>query len=209
MAIDTSFSTQNVAYTNANNVAALSKIAAQKDGSAESSAASAVTKPNTDRVELSSDTKVITKMSDSERAALVESLKSDMDNQMSRFTNMMMQTFNKQGITGLAAGSDAFWRQIASGNFTVDAQTKAEAQQAISEDGYWGVKQTSQRIFDMAQALAGDDPAMMKKMQDAVEKGFGQATASWGKSLPGICQDTHSAINSMFEDYYKNAGVEK
>ena len=61
----------------------------------------------------------------------------------------------------------------------------------------------------MAKALAGDDPAKMKKMQDAVEKGFEQATASWGKALPGICDDTHSAINGMFEEYYKNAGVEK
>ncbi len=187
----------NYAYVNANNVAAASKVAAEKkDGSADAAAVGAAT-PNTDRAEFSADTKVTNKMSDSERAALVESLKSDLDNQMSRFTNMMMQTFNKQGITGLTAGSDAFWRQIASGNFTVDAQTKAEAQQAISEDGYWGVKQTSQRIFDMA------------KMQDAVEKGFEQATASWGKALPGICDDTHSAINGMFEEYYKNAGVEK
>ena len=141
------------AYVNANNVAAASKVAAEKkDGSADAAAVGAAT-PNTDRAEFSADTKVTNKMSDSERAALVESLKSDLDNQMSRFTNMMMQTFNKQGITGLTAGSDAFWRQIASGNFTVDAQTKAEAQQAISEDGYWGVKQTSQRIFDMAKDL--------------------------------------------------------
>ncbi len=213
MEIGTNYNTQNiqnnVAYVNANNAAAASRVTAEKNGSADSSAVSAVTTPNTDRAEFSVDTKVTTKMSDSERAALVESLKSDLDNQMSRFTNMMMQTFNKQGITGLTAGSDAFWRQIASGNFTVDAKTKAEAQQAISEDGYWGVKQTSQRIFDMAKAIAGEDTAMMKKMQDAVEKGFDQATASWGKSLPSICQDTHSAINDMFDDYYKNAGVEK
>lgn len=198
----------NVVYTNAANAAAASKLDNEKDGSAASAAVSTAT-PNTDRVEFSADTKVTTKMSDSDRAALVESLKSDMDNQMSRFTNMMMQTFNKQGITGLTAGSDAFWRQIASGNFTVDAKTKAEAQEAISEDGYWGVKQTSQRIFDMAKAIAGDDTAMMKKMQDAVEKGFDQATAAWGKSLPSISHDTHSAVNAMFDDYYKNAGVEK
>lgn len=201
----------NVANTNAANVAnaaAASRLASEKDGSADSASVSAAA-PNTDRVEFSADTKVTTKMSDADRAALVESLKSDMDNQMSRFTNMMMQTFNKQGITGLTAGSDAFWRQIASGNFTVDAKTKAEAQQAISEDGYWGVKQTSQRIFDMAKAIAGDDTAMMKKMQDAVEKGFDQATAAWGKSLPSISHDTHDAVNAMFDDYYKNAGVEK
>ena len=191
---------------NAKTTTATANVAAQKEGT--ESVAAKTTSPDLDKAEFSS-TRDVMKMSDSERASLVSSLKEDLENQMSRFTSMMMQTFNKQGITGLTAGSDAFWRQIASGNFTVDAQTKAEAQQAISEDGYWGVKQTSQRIFDMAKALAGDDPAKMKKMQDAVEKGFEQATASWGKALPGICDDTHSAINGMFEEYYKNAGVEK
>lgn len=197
----------NFAYVNAQNAAAASKVVSDKDGSAESSAKVEAAAPNTDRLELSSDAKVTSKMSDADRAALVKSLQADLDTQTSRFTNMMMQMFNKQGITGLQAGSDAFWRQIASGNFTVDAQTKAEAQQAISEDGYWGVKQTSQRIFDMAKAIAGDDTEMMKKMQNAVEKGFEQATAAWGKELPGICGETHTAINGMFDDYYKNAGV--
>ncbi len=197
----------NFAYVNANNAAASSKVASEKDGSTDSSVKVEATTPNTDRVELSSDAKVTNKMSDADRAALVESLKSDLNTQTTRFTNMMMQMFNKQGITGLQAGSDAFWRQIASGNYTVDAQTKAEAQQAISEDGYWGVKQTSQRIFDMAKAIAGDDTEMMKKMQNAIEKGFEQATAAWGKELPGICGETHTAINGMFDEYYKNAGV--
>ncbi len=154
-----------------------------------------------DRVEISAEAKVTTKMTDAERADLVKSLKDDLDSQMSRFTNMMMRTFQKQGIT--AAKGDDFWKQIASGNFTVDAQTKADAEAAISEDGYWGVKQTSARIFDFAKALAGDDPDKMKKMQDAVEKGFKQAEDAWGGSLPGICGDTKSAINKLFDDYYK------
>ena len=163
-------------------------------------------KTNTDRVEFSKDTKVNGKMSDSERAALVQSLKADLDNQMTRFTNMMTQMFQKQGITGAAAQGDNMWKMIASGNFAVDAQTKAEAQQAISEDGYWGVKQTSQRIFDFAYALAGDDPEKMKEMQAAVEKGFEQATKAWGKSLPSISQETHSAIGDLFDSYYEKAG---
>ena len=166
----------------------------------EEASASAVQK-DVDRAEFSKDTAVTGKMSDSERSALVQSLKDDLNNQMSRFTNMMMRTFQKQGIT--AAKGDDFWKQIASGNFTVDAQTKADAEAAISEDGYWGVKQTSARIFDFAKALAGDDPDKMKKMQDAVEKGFKQAEDAWGGSLPGICGDTKSAINKLFDDYYK------
>ena len=187
---------------NAYNPSSVSAVTAQAADTKKAEAAgSEAKKPDMDRVEISAEAKVTTKMTDAERADLVKSLKDDLDNQMSRFTNMMMRTFQKQGIT--AAKGDDFWKQIASGNFTVDAQTKADAEAAISEDGYWGVKQTSARIFDFAKALAGDDPDKMKKMQDAVEKGFKQAEDAWGGSLPGICGDTKSAINKLFDDYYK------
>ena len=96
---------------------------------------------------------------------------------------------------------------MASGNYTVDAQTKADAQAAISEDGYWGVSQTSQRIFDFAKALAGDDLDKMKEMQAAVEKGFKQAEEAWGGNLPSICGDTKSAIGKLFDDYYAASGA--
>ena len=197
-------------YTsNANNLAAAEKAAQEQNKDAVNAVDKKNTQANTDRVEFSKDTKVTNKMSDSERASLVQSLKADLDNQMARFTNMMTQMFQKQGITGMSANGDDMWRRIASGNFTVDAQTKAEAQQAISEDGYWGVKQTSQRIFDFAYALAGDDSEKMKEMQAAVEKGFEQATKSWGKALPSISQETHSAIGDLFDSYYEKAGVSK
>ena len=162
--------------------------------------------PDVDKVELSKDTD-ITKMSSSDRAALVQSLKDDLNNQMSRFTNMMTQMFQKQGITASQAQGDDFWKMMASGNYTVDEKTKAEAQEAISEDGFWGVKQTSQRIFDFAQALAGDDVETMKKMQAAVEKGFEQAGAAWGGDLPSISGETHDAVNKLFDDYYAKQGV--
>ena len=72
----------NYAYVNANNVAAASKVAAEKkDGSADVAAVGAAA-PNTDRAEFSTDTRVTSKMSASERSALVESLKSDLDNQI-------------------------------------------------------------------------------------------------------------------------------
>ena len=196
------------AYTSANTAAtaAAATTAGQNKDVMDAVTKDGASKPNTDRVELSDDTKVTKKMSDSERAALVKSLKADLENQTTRFTNMMMQMFQKQGITGLTAGSDSFWRQIASGNFTVDAKTKAEAQEAISEDGYWGVKQTSQRIFDFAKALAGDDVEQMKKMQAAVEKGFGQAKSAWGGELPSISGETYNAISDLFDEYYAQAG---
>ena len=162
-------------------------------------------KPDVDRVELKNPD--FNKMSDSDRSKLVESLKADLDSQMSRFTNMMVQTFQKQGISAASLQGDNFWKFMASGNYTVDAKTKAEAQEAISEDGFWGVKQTSQRIFDFAQAVAGDDVETMKKMQAAVEKGFEQAGAAWGGDLPSICGDTHTAVGKLFDEYYASHGA--
>lgn len=167
---------------------------------------SGVQKQDMDRAEFNKDMAVTSKMSDSERASLVQSLKVDLDNQMSRFTNMMMKTFQKQGITANQANGNDFWKMIASGNFTVDSQTRAEAQEAISENGYWGVSQTSQRIFDFAYALAGDDVDKMKEMQAAVEKGFQQAGAAWGGELPSICGNTHTAVSKLFDDYYAQRG---
>ncbi len=167
-------------------------------------ATEAYAKPDTDRLELSDKGKDITKMSDSERSALVQSLKDSLDSQMGNFTNMMMKTFQKQGITAASLQGDNFWKFMASGNYTVDAKTKADAQAAISEDGFWGVKQTSQRIFDFAAAVAGDDPETMKKMQAAVEKGFKEAGVAWGGDLPSICGDTHAAVNKLFDDYYSS-----
>ncbi|MCI9105358.1 MAG: hypothetical protein HFG57_05240 [Lachnospiraceae bacterium] len=176
-----------------------SSSAASSDKAAETT--SKTTAPDVDRAEFSRDTD-ITKMSDSDRSALVKSLKDDLNNQMSRFTSMMTQTFQKQGITAASLQGDNFWKFMASGNYTVDAKTKAEAEEAISEDGFWGVKQTSQRIFDFAAALAGDDVETMKKMQAAVEKGFEQAGAAWGGELPSICGDTHTAVGKLFDEYY-------
>ena len=49
---------------------------------------------------------------------------------------------------------------------------------------------------------------MMEKMQKAMEKGFGQATKTWGKELPSISKDTYDAANKLFEDYYATKKVE-
>ena len=194
--------TSGYASVNANTAVKAAEAAAKQDKNTVDAVADKTTKPNTDRVEFSKYSQVTKKMSDSERAALVKSLKADMENQTARFTNMVMQMFQKQGITGLAVQGDNLWKTIASGNFTVDAQTKADAQAAISEDGYWGVKQTSQRLFDFAQALAGDDPEKMKEMQAAIEKGYKQAEEAWGGSLPSISGETYKAVNDLFSAYY-------
>lgn len=147
----------------------------------------------------------INKMSKEDRAALVKQLKADQENRQNSLTNLVSQMLGKQaGMYGIANGDDSIWKIFANGNFTVDAATKAQAQEDISEDGYWGVKQTSQRLFDFASALAGDDEDKMRQMQNAMEKGFKQAASAWGKDLPDISSKTLEAANKLFDEYYKS-----
>ena len=144
----------------------------------------------------------VNKMSKEDRDALVTQLKADAEKRQSQLFDLVQKTISGQvGAFSKATGDD-IWGILASGKFTVDSATKAQAQEDISEDGYWGVKQTSQRMFDFASALAGDDVDKMKEMQAAMQKGFDQATKTWGKELPDISQTTLDAANKLFEDYY-------
>ena len=144
------------------------------------------------------------KMSKADRSALVSQLKADMEEQKQKLMDIVHKTLAGQvGTYGKATGND-IWKTLADGNFTVDAATKVQAQKEIGEDGYWGVKKTSQRLFDFAGALAGDDVDKMKEMQKAMEKGFKMATKAWGRELPSISKDTMDAANKLFEDYYRS-----
>lgn len=133
---------------------------------------------------------------------LIAKLKADSDNRLQQLQSLVTNMFKKQGIT--IGTADDMWKVLASGNFTADADTIAKAKEDISEDGYWGVKQTSDRIFDFAQALAGDDEEKMKAMKKAVEKGFKEATKTWGKELPDISKNTYNAVMGKFDKYFSS-----
>lgn len=91
------------------------------------------------------------------------------------------------------------WQFLAKGNYTVDAATQKKAQEAISEDGYWGVKQTSDRIVSFATALAGNDSKQLEKMRDAFLKGYEKAEKTWGGKLPEISKKTYDAVLEKFD----------
>lgn len=133
-------------------------------------------------------------------AALIEQLKADSDSRVSQMKSLVQKMFEKQGIS--IGTADDIWKVLASGNFTADPDTIAQAKEDISENGYWGVKQTSERIFSFATALAGDNEEQMQKMKDAVKKGFQEATKSWGKSLPDISNNTYDAVMKKFDDWF-------
>lgn len=151
----------------------------------------------------------INKMSKEDRAALVKALKEEVEARQKQFLELVKQSLTGQGekIAIATDNMDGIWKALAKGNFTVSEEVKKQAQEDISEKGYWGVEQTSKRMFEHASALAGDDVEQMKAMQKAMEQGYKEATKAWGKELPDISKKTLEAANKLFEDYYKSKGV--
>lgn len=140
-------------------------------------------------------------LSEDDRKSIVAQLKADQEKRQSQLTSLVQSMISKQTNTYGAANN--IWQFLAKGNFTVDAATKKKAQEDISEDGYWGVKQTSDRIVSFATALAGNDSEALEKMRDAFLKGYKQAEKTWGGKLPDISQRTYDAVLEKLDKLIK------
>ena len=131
--------------------------------------------------------------------ALVNKLKADAEQRTSQLRSLVEKMMTKQGVA--IGTADSMWSFLATGNFTVDEATRAQAQADIADDGYWGVDQTSDRILDFAKALSGNDPEKADLLLDAFKKGFKEATKSWGQDLPDISQRTYDAVVEKFNKW--------
>ena len=139
-------------------------------------------------------------------AAIVEQMKKDLSDRTSQLKSLVMDMFIKQGQT--FASTEDMIKALANGELKVDSATAAQAKEDISEDGYWGVKKTSERIFDFAMALSGGDEEKMQNMLTAFKKGYEQATGAWGKELPSLCKDTYDAVEKKFDEFFNKDETE-
>lgn len=143
----------------------------------------------------------------------VQSLKDDLEMQQNAMLNLMIQTLTAnneklQGWLNDGIGTLNF------GGIKVDASKFAlpsvatnpeDAAKAIADGGDWSVGAVSDRIFGLAETLAGGDPEKLQQMRSAVEEGFKQAGMTWkdatgNSSMPDITQNTYSEIMKRFDN---------
>lgn len=135
------------------------------------------------------------------RDAVIQKLKTDQESRVASLQSLVEKLLNKQkGTFDLASGTNLAvqFRNAAS---VADADTIRKAQEDISENGYWGVNKTSDRLVSMAIALSGGDTDKADKMMNAIQKGFDQATKAWGEELPEICKKTLEATKQKMNDW--------
>jgi len=132
-------------------------------------------------------------------AATIEKMKAEVEMKTAQLRSLVEKMLLKQGqkFTSLADTFD----MIKEGTIEVDDETAAEAAKEVADDGYWGVEQTSERLFSFAKALAGNDPTKADSMLEALQKGFDEATKCWGGELPEICQKTLETTQKKLTDW--------
>lgn len=135
------------------------------------------------------------------RDSIVAKLKADQQSRADSMQSLVEKLLGKQkGTFDLANSTNlaATFRQAAS---LADPETIKKAQEDISEDGYWGVNKTSDRLVSMAIALSGGDTEKADEMMAAIKKGYDKATKSWGEDLPDICKKTLEATEKKMDDW--------
>lgn len=85
--------------------------------------------------------------------------------------------------------------------------TQEEAQAVISEDGFYGIKQTSQRLSDFVIMGAGDNAEFLKAGREGIINGFKEAEKLWGEKLPEISYKTLEKALEMIDAHIKKLGL--
>ena len=68
--------------------------------------------------------------------------------------------------------------------------TPDEAKALVSEEGYFGVTQTSDRLANFVLSGGGDDLERLKAGREGIINGFNEAEKMWGGKLPDISYET-------------------
>ena len=77
--------------------------------------------------------------------------------------------------------------------------SQEEAAELVSEDGFFGVTQTSERIANFVIAGAGGDESLLKAGREGILQGFKEAEAMWGGKLPDISYETINKAVEMID----------
>lgn len=78
--------------------------------------------------------------------------------------------------------------------------TPDEAKALVSEDGYFGVTQTSARLSDFVLNGGGDNVDKLKAGREGLINGFNEAEKMWGGKLPDISYETRDKALAKIDE---------
>ncbi len=88
----------------------------------------------------------------------------------------------------------------------ISQMSPTEASELVSEDGFFGVSQTSQRLADFVIMGGGDDIERLQAGREGIIKGFNEAEKIWGDKLPDISYQTLDKALEMIDERISQLG---
>ncbi len=134
--------------------------------------------------------------------------------QTSSFTQFRLETqqesaksFEAQnGLSHLINQTDFDISQLQYNNKSILELSPEEATKLVSEDGYWGIDKTSQRLADFVLNGSGEDMSKLRAGREGILQGFKEAEKLWGGQLPEISYKTIDAALSRIDGKIKELG---
>jgi hypothetical protein len=77
--------------------------------------------------------------------------------------------------------------------------SKDEAGELVSENGFFGVDKTSQRVADFVFNFSGDNLDILEKGREGIVQGFEDAQKMWGGELPEISHQTQAKTLELLD----------
>ena len=112
---------------------------------------------------------------------------------MDRVQDVVVHLLLQQGISTHIATD--------TGELDLTIMSPEEAASLVGPEGYLGIEQTSERIFQAALGLVGNDTARIDAIKAGVEQGFAQAKQAFGNWLPQIAYDTLDAVMKKLDTW--------
>ena len=78
--------------------------------------------------------------------------------------------------------------------------TQDEAKDLVSENGFFGVTQTSDRVANFVFSFAGDNLEILEKGREGIVKGFEEAKELFGGELPEISYKTQERTLALIDE---------
>lgn len=135
----------------------------------------------------------------------IDKLQKSVEDRLSSLRETVKAMIEKQGYhfndSKISSGKEKL--ESDSEKLEIDSEVSEKAKSEISEDGYWGVKQTSERIIEFAKNISGGDTSKLEVLKGAIKDGFEAAKKAFGGKLPEISQKTYDAVMEGLDNWAK------
>ncbi len=152
----------------------------------------------------SEDTEELTFEEEMEKSAVEVSISMGAQSILNSQNEVSVNTNAQKSITDFLAGKqtdDGY--SLADIGYTgkpISELSPDEAQDLVSDDGYFGVEQTSNRVADFVLSYAGDDLENLQKSREGVVQGFDDAKNQWNGDLPDISYETQEQTLKIIDE---------